>query len=161
MEGHHLNPDRVDEEELGERMAYAGNKGRTRAAEHRAEAKALESPRTFREHVVKLALGKKNVQSSAEEIRKIAASADKAADSKEEIIMIDVRNRYENDIGRFKNAISLNIDVHKKFPSTIKILSKYKNKKIVTYCTGGIRCEKAFAYFKEYGYNIVFQQKGL
>ncbi len=81
-------------------------------------------------------------------------------DKKEDIVLLDARNNYETKIGRFRNAIELNIENFRDFPKKIEVIENYKNKKIVTYCTGGIRCEKASAFLIENGFNNVWQLKG-
>ena len=81
-------------------------------------------------------------------------------DKKEEIILIDARNDYEHKIGKFKNAVTLPISTFRQLSSQIKRLKPLKNKKIVTYCTGGIRCEKASALLKENEFNNVMQLHG-
>ena len=70
--------------------------------------------------------------------------------NKEETVCIDMRNHYESEIGHFKNAILPNVDTFKESLHFVeKRYSKYKkNKNIVLYCTGGIRCEKASAFLK-------------
>jgi len=82
--------------------------------------------------------------------------------NKKETICIDMRNHYESEIGHFKNAILPNVDTFKESLHFVeKRYSEYKkNKNIVLYCTGGIRCEKASAFLKYKGYNNVFQLKG-
>lgn len=84
----------------------------------------------------------------------------KLYDSKKDFVIIDTRNDYESEIGKFKNAIIPPIKTFKEFPDWIKKQKDLKNKKIVTYCTGGIRCEKATAYMKEIGFKDVSQIKG-
>lgn len=81
-------------------------------------------------------------------------------DRNEEIAIVDVRNDYESRIGRFKNARVLSIRNFRDFPNAIKEIKSLKNKKIVAYCTGGIRCEKASAFLKENGFKNVLQLKG-
>jgi len=78
----------------------------------------------------------------------------------EDFIMIDARNEYESRIGKFKNAIVPDIDNFREFPSFVKKIESLKDKTIVTYCTGGIRCEKASAYLKEKGFRNVRQLHG-
>lgn len=78
----------------------------------------------------------------------------------EDFIILDARNNYESKIGKFKGAITPNIETFREFKKVIKDLSKFKDKKIVTYCTGGVRCEKASAFLKENGFNNVFQLNG-
>jgi len=82
--------------------------------------------------------------------------------NKKETICIDMRNHYESEIGHFKNAILPNVDTFKESLHFVeKRYSEYKkNKNIVLYCTGGIRCEKASAFLKHKGYNNVFQLEG-
>lgn len=79
---------------------------------------------------------------------------------KEKIILLDTRNNYESKIGKFKNAIIPNINNFKEFKKLKKNLQKYKSEKIVMYCTGGVRCEKASAFLKESGFKNVFQLEG-
>jgi len=78
----------------------------------------------------------------------------------EEFIIIDARNEYESRIGKFKNAIVPDINNFRDFPDFVKKIEHLKNKPIVTYCTGGIRCEKASAYLKEQGFKNVKQLHG-
>jgi UPF0176 protein len=78
----------------------------------------------------------------------------------EEIILLDVRSNYEHRIGKFKGAITLDMEHFREFPAQVSQLADYKNKKIVTYCTGGIKCEKASAYLLEQGFENVYQLHG-
>ncbi len=81
-------------------------------------------------------------------------------DNKEDIVLVDMRNDYESRIGKFRNAISLHIKNFRDLPSAVKEIENLKDKKIVAYCTGGIRCEKASAYLKKNGFENVMQLKG-
>lgn len=81
-------------------------------------------------------------------------------DKGEEMIVLDARNNYESKVGRFKNAITPDIEKFSDFPKVVDGLKDKKDKKIVMYCTGGIRCEKASAYMKEQGFKDVSQLKG-
>ena len=78
----------------------------------------------------------------------------------EDFIIVDARNDYESRIGKFKNAIAPSIRNFQQWPEAVEELKKFRGKKIVTYCTGGIRCEKASAYMKEMGFENVFQLHG-
>ena len=78
----------------------------------------------------------------------------------ENLIILDTRNEYESRVGKFKNAITPNIDSFREFPKFVEELADKKDKKIVMYCTGGIRCEKASAYMKEQGFKDVSQLHG-
>ncbi len=77
-----------------------------------------------------------------------------------DVIILDVRSNYEHLLGKFKNAITLNIENFRDFPDKINQLAKYKDKKIVTYCTGGIKCEKASALLLHEGFTEVYQLHG-
>jgi len=78
----------------------------------------------------------------------------------EDVIVLDVRSNYEHAIGRFKNALTLDIENFRDFPAKINELAKYKDKKIITYCTGGIKCEKASALLLHEGFKDVYQLHG-
>ena len=79
----------------------------------------------------------------------------------DDVIVIDTRNKYEIEIGSFKNAINPETDSFREFPSYAdKHLSDFKDKKIAMYCTGGIRCEKSTAYLKQHGFKEVYHLKG-
>lgn len=78
-------------------------------------------------------------------------------ESGEEFIMLDTRNAYESDVGRFRNAVTPRIDSFREFPEALEGLDDKKQSKIVTYCTGGIRCEKATAYMISRGFTDVYQ----
>ncbi len=80
--------------------------------------------------------------------------------NKEDMIVLDARNDYESKIGKFKNAVTPKISSFREFPKVAKMLKNKKDKKIVMYCTGGIRCEKASAYLIEEGFKDVSQLEG-
>ena len=79
---------------------------------------------------------------------------------REDVVILDVRSNYEHSVGRFKNAITLDIDNFREFPEKVKELEQYKGKKILTYCTGGIKCEKASALLLKEGFEDVYQLHG-
>lgn len=79
---------------------------------------------------------------------------------REDVLILDVRSDYEYNLGKFKNALTLNIENFREFPEKIEELKKYKDKKILTYCTGGIKCEKATALLLEEGFEEVYQLHG-
>lgn len=74
-------------------------------------------------------------------------------------VMVDMRNRYEAEVGKFKDAIIAPIDVFNELPHKLGELNEIKDaqeagKVIVTYCTGGIRCEKATALLNAHGFKV-------
>lgn len=80
---------------------------------------------------------------------------------KENTVVIDMRNHYESEVGHFKNAITPDVETFREsLPIIDEMLEKHSEKNIVMYCTGGIRCEKASAYFKHQGYKNVYQLDG-
>lgn len=82
-------------------------------------------------------------------------------DNDSNLIVLDTRNDYEIKIGKFKNAVELPIRTFRAFPDSIKNLDEsLKDKPIVTYCTGGIRCEKAASFMISQGFKEVYQLHG-
>ncbi|MGF1557235.1 rhodanese-related sulfurtransferase [Paucihalobacter sp.] len=77
-------------------------------------------------------------------------------------ILVDMRNHYESEIGHFKNAVIPDVDTFREsLPIIEEDLKDFKaDKNLVMYCTGGIRCEKASAYYKHKGFKNVFQLEG-
>ncbi len=78
-----------------------------------------------------------------------------------DVILIDVRNDYESEIGSFKNATFPNTKNFRDFPEYVKNnLETVKHKKIAMFCTGGIRCEKASSFMLDTGFEDVYQLHG-
>lgn len=77
-------------------------------------------------------------------------------------IVVDFRNHYESEIGHFKGAITPDVDTFREsLPIINEKLQEHKeDKNLLMYCTGGIRCEKASAYFKHNGFKNVYQLEG-
>lgn len=78
------------------------------------------------------------------------------------VIVVDMRNHYESEIGHFTQAIRPDVDTFREsLPIIEEQLAEHKqDKKLLMYCTGGIRCEKASAYFKHKGFENVYQLEG-
>lgn len=95
----------------------------------------------------------RGVHLSAEEFNKLASDPN--------TVIVDMRNHYESEVGHFQNAICPDVDTFRdSLPIVEKMLEDKKDKNIVMYCTGGIRCEKASAYYKHKGFKNVFQLDG-
>ena len=77
-------------------------------------------------------------------------------------LCVDMRNHYESEIGHFEGAITPDVDTFRdSLPLIEEELAEHKaDKNLVMYCTGGIRCEKASAYFKHKGFQKVYQLEG-
>lgn len=85
----------------------------------------------------------------------------KLYENNEDFIIVDARNGYESEIGKFANSVTPTIENFRDFPAFVQQqLSDYKDKPVVTYCTGGVRCEKASAYLVENGFTNVRQLHG-
>lgn len=76
-------------------------------------------------------------------------------------MVIDMRNHYEYEVGRFKGAIEIPSDTFREqLPMAAEMFETEKERKIIMYCTGGIRCEKASAWMLHKGYKNVFHLEG-
>lgn len=78
-----------------------------------------------------------------------------------EATIIDMRNHYESEIGHFKDSVRPKVDTFRESLPIIKeMLEGKEDKPLLMYCTGGIRCEKASAWFKHQGFKDVYQLDG-
>lgn len=96
----------------------------------------------------------KGVHLNAEEFNNMLANPD--------TVCVDMRNHYESEIGHFKTAVTPDVDT---FRDSLDIIEEdlkdhKEDKNLLMYCTGGIRCEKASAYFKHKGFKNVYQLEG-
>jgi UPF0176 protein len=81
--------------------------------------------------------------------------------SNPDTLVVDMRNHYESEVGHFENAICPDVDTFREeIDWVVKDLKDKKNQKVLLYCTGGIRCEKASAYLKHHGFEDVNQLHG-
>ena len=76
------------------------------------------------------------------------------------VVLVDVRNIYEAAAGQFKNAVICDIEQFRDLPNYMDRLEHLKDRKVLMYCTGGIRCEKASALFRSKGFKNVYQLHG-
>lgn len=80
---------------------------------------------------------------------------------RDDVIILDGRNYYEYDIGHFRNAIRPEVRSSREFPEWIREnLGQFKDKTVLTYCTGGIRCEKLSGFLLQEGFQDVYQLHG-
>ncbi|MES2314564.1 MAG: rhodanese-related sulfurtransferase [Patescibacteria group bacterium] len=111
-----------------------------------------------RDEIVTLGAGKFNVkketatQLPAKELEKWYAE-------NKDFVVLDLRNDYEIASGKFERTIDPGLKNFRDLPKKIKKLAKLKNKKVVTVCTGGIRCEKATCLLKREGFTDIYQLK--
>lgn len=98
-------------------------------------------------------MSKKGKYLKAAEFNDLSAKAD--------TIIVDMRNHYEYEVGHFENAIEVPSDTFRQqLPMAVDMLKEQKDKNIIMYCTGGIRCEKASAYMLHNGFKNVFHVEG-
>jgi UPF0176 protein len=96
---------------------------------------------------------KKGQYLDAETFNQLAAEPD--------TLLVDMRNHYEFEVGHFDGAIEIPSDTFREqLPLAVKLLEKKKDKPVIMYCTGGIRCEKASAYLLHRGFKKVFHLEG-
>lgn len=81
-------------------------------------------------------------------------------DSDEDFVVIDMRNTYEYISGHFKNSIDAGLHNSRDLPEAVEKLVPHKEKKVLTVCTGGVRCEKMSAYLLAEGFTDVYQLDG-
>ncbi len=84
----------------------------------------------------------------------------KALKSDSDVVLVDMRSRYEHEMGRFKGAVTFDMDNLRELPEHVHEIAHLKHKKVITYCTGGIKCEKASAFLLEQGFENVYQLHG-
>ncbi len=76
-------------------------------------------------------------------------------------VILDMRNHYESEVGHFENAVTPDVETFREsLPIIEDMLKDQKDKNLLMYCTGGIRCEKASAYYKSRGFENVYQLEG-
>jgi UPF0176 protein len=93
--------------------------------------------------------------------RYVDAEAFNALTGDDNTIVVDMRNHYEYEVGHFENAIEIPSDTFREqLPMAAEMLHHSKDKNIIMYCTGGIRCEKASAYMLHRGFKNVFHLEG-
>jgi UPF0176 protein len=82
-------------------------------------------------------------------------------DEGREVVLVDTRNDYETDVGLFEGAMDYRLHSFTAFPAAIATdRERYAGKTVVSYCTGGIRCEKAVLHMQDIGMDHVYQLEG-
>ena len=76
------------------------------------------------------------------------------------VVLVDMRSNYEHSVGKFQNAITFDMENLRELPDHMDEIAHLKDKTIITYCTGGIKCEKASAYLLSQGFENVYQLHG-
>jgi UPF0176 protein len=111
-----------------------------------------------RDEVVTLGAGRFDVAATtATELP--ATELQKWYEEDKDFVVLDLRNSYEIASGKFDRTIDPGLSNFRDLPEKVKELGNLKNKKVVTVCTGGIRCEKATCFLKEQGFTDIYQLK--
>lgn len=105
-----------------------------------------------------VALGDRDIKAAAEGHLSPTDWEDMLEDP--DVVLLDVRNDYETEVGIFKDAIDPKLKTFGEFKKYVEKSEIPKNKKILMYCTGGIRCEKAAPQMRDLGYPEVYQLSG-
>ena len=84
----------------------------------------------------------------------------KAMKEDPDVVLVDMRSNYEHSVGKFGGAVTFDMENLRELPDHIQKIAHLKDKKIITYCTGGIKCEKASAYLLSQGFENVYQLHG-
>ena len=107
---------------------------------------------SVKEEIVRLGVDPKKVTVKDTGIHLSPEEVHKLLDTNKDLIVLDTRNDYEFQVGRFTNAIIPPINTFREFPEYIdQNLEKFKDKEVLMYCTGGVRCERATAYLNVQG----------
>ena len=77
-----------------------------------------------------------------------------------DVVLVDMGSNFEPELGRFLGAYSFDMENLRDLPNHVHEIEHLKDKKVITYCTGGIKCEKASAYLLEKGFTNVYQLHG-
>ena len=107
-----------------------------------------------------VSLGKPNIDVNSMTGKYIEVDKWNKLMSRKDIKIIDVRNPYEINVGKFEKSLNPSTNNFRQFPMNFKKMKIKKDDEIAMYCTGGIRCEKASAYLNKLGYKKVYQLKG-
>jgi UPF0176 protein len=107
-----------------------------------------------------ISIGDPDMHSFSDQNNHLSPAEWKQAIETEEVVLLDARNVYETDIGTFKGAVDPRLNTFQEFPAAVEAQNIPKDKKILMFCTGGSRCDKAIVSMQNNGYENVYQLKG-
>ncbi len=114
-----------------------------------------------REEVVTLSLGQEDFSPTDTTGKYLSPVEWRRMMDRDDVVVIDARNCYETEMGHFEGAVLPGVDNFRELPQWVRShRSTLEGKKILTYCTGGIRCEKFSGYLLREGFENVFQLEG-
>jgi len=115
----------------------------------------------FRPEIVTLGLGADDIDPTVLTGERLTPAAWAEAMQGEDVVLLDGRNRYESELGHFRGAVCPDIDNFREFPDWLRRnRDRLQGRRILTYCTGGIRCEKLSGYLRREGFEDVGQLEG-
>jgi len=115
----------------------------------------------IRKEVVTLGIDPLEIKPSDAETHLTPEEAHELMSNDKDLVILDARNNYESRVGTFRNAITPDIDSFRDFPKYIdENIDIFKDKKVLMFCTGGIRCERALTYVQSKGVEDVYQIEG-
>lgn len=154
----------------GERQSIDTFLARLREDERLASFEVKESPsieQPFRRMLVRvkkeiIAFGVPQINPEVHTSRRVTPHQLKTwLDEGTPLTLLDVRNDYEIELGTFRNAVRIGVNHFRHFPEAAEHLPEdLKHQRVVTFCTGGIRCEKAAPYLEQIGFQDVYQLDG-
>ncbi|RUL73597.1 sulfurtransferase [Dyella choica] len=147
---------------LGDDPRFAGMQGKESWSEHvpfkRMRVRLKKEIITLRHPTIRPEGGRAPAVDAATLKRWLDQGRD---DEGRDVVLLDTRNAYETDAGMFAQAIDYRIASFTELPSVLAAdQSRYAGKTVVSYCTGGIRCEKFALYMQDIGMQRVFQLEG-
>jgi UPF0176 protein len=114
-----------------------------------------------RDEIVSLKLGDQDINPNVVTGKYITADElHELYQSGEEFYVVDMRNDYEQKVGHFENAFLMPMQNFRELPEKLEEIAHLKNKKVITTCTGGVRCEKASGFLVMNGFTDVYQLFG-
>ncbi len=115
----------------------------------------------IRNEIVSSHLGEKDIDPNVITGKRLTPSElDKWYEDKKDFVVVDMRNQYEFEVGHFKNSIMPGMQTFSDLQEIIPKIQQFKDKKVLTVCTGGVRCEKASGYLVKQGFEDVYQLDG-
>lgn len=114
-----------------------------------------------RKEIVSLHLGEKDFSPTAVTGKRLSPEELQSwYENKEDFVIVDMRNDYELEVGKFANTVFPGMKNFRDLPQQLKEIADLKDKKVLTVCTGGVRCEKASGFLVKEGFNDVYQLDG-
>lgn len=113
-----------------------------------------------KDEIVNLSAGPLQIPSTADNYVEPEEWREIVNNKPDDVVILDARSNYETEVGKFRGAVTVDIDNFRDLPGKLKEMEELKGKTIYTYCTGGIKCEKVSVLLKQLGHEKVYQLHG-